>query len=206
MAEQGPLASSLYGQLGSWRTCAGGRLRLWLLKRKLRRGRRSRRELPATKMTPMKKTAKKKLAMKRETPKKKLAMKRETPKKKLAKKRAAQEKAAVKTKAVGNKTIGAKTVSALRKRVREKSQSVDTVAFSPEGPGTRSGRQSGDLQGLSSVQGADSESVDELLEEGNAFEADVVTGVEDAGNTDEKEVRTHEVPEDDVPGEYLDKE
>jgi hypothetical protein len=144
-------------------------------------------------MTPMKKTAKKKLAMKRG----------ETPKKKLAKKKAAQKKAAVKTKAFGNKTIGAKT---LRKRVREKSQSVDTVAFSPEGPGTRSGRQSGDLQGLSSVQGADSESVDELLEEGNAFEADVVTGVEDAGNTDEKEVRTHEVPEDDVPGEYLDKE
>src|SRR2546427_8027700 len=146
------------------------------------------------KTTPMKKTAKKKLAMKRETLKKKLA------------KKAPQKKAAVKTKAVGNKTIGAKTVNGLKKRVREKSQSVDTVAFSPEGPGTRSGQQSGDLQGLSSVEGADSESVDELLEEGNAFEADVVTGVEDAGNADEKEVRTHEVPEDDVPGEYLDKE
>jgi hypothetical protein len=49
-----------------------------------------------------------------------------------------------------------------------------------------------------------SESVDELLEEGNAFEADVVTGVEDAGGADEREVRTHEVPEDDVPEEYLD--
>ena len=83
---------------------------------------------------------------------------------------------------------------------------MDTVAFSPEGPVARSGRQSGDLQGLSSVESADSESVGELLEEGNAFEADVVTGVEDAGNADEKEVRTHEVPEDDVPGEYLDKE
>ena len=54
--------------------------------------------------------------------------------------------------------------------------------------------------------GADSESVDELIEEGNAFEADVVTGVEDAEGADEREVRTHEVPEDDVPGEYLDKE
>jgi hypothetical protein len=59
---------------------------------------------------------------------------------------------------------------------------------------------------LSSVKGADSESVDELLEEGNAFEAEAVTGVEDAENTDEKEVRTHEVPEDDVPEEYLDKD
>jgi len=147
------------------------------------------------KMTPLKKTAKKKLAMKSEGPKNKLA-----------KKKAAQKRAAVKTKAVGKKTIGGKTVNALKKRVREKSQSVDTVAFSPEGPGTRSDQQSGDLQGLSGVEGADSESVDELLEEGNAFEADVVKGVEDAENANEKEVRTHEVPEDDVPGEYLDKE
>jgi hypothetical protein len=43
-----------------------------------------------------------------------------------------------------------------------------------------------------------------LIEEGNAFEAEVVTGVEDAGGADEHEVRTHEVPEDDVPEEYLD--
>jgi hypothetical protein len=41
-----------------------------------------------------------------------------------------------------------------------------------------------------------------LLEEGNAFEAEVVKGVEDAGDADEGEVRTHEVPQDDVPGEY----
>jgi hypothetical protein len=63
--------------------------------------------------------------------------------------------------------------------------------------------QSGDLQGLSNVQGADSESVDELLEQGNAFEAEVVKGVEEAGDADAAEVRTHEVPQDDVPGEYL---
>ncbi|MGH9546345.1 MAG: hypothetical protein ACRD23_14150 [Terriglobales bacterium] len=68
----------------------------------------------------------------------------------------------------------------------------------------RSGGQSGDLQGLSNISGADSESVDELLEEGNAFEADVVKGVEEADN--EGEVRTHEVPEDDVPEEYLDQD
>jgi hypothetical protein len=59
---------------------------------------------------------------------------------------------------------------------------------------------------LSNIEGADSESVAELIEEGNAFEADAVTGVEHAGDTDEKEVHTHEVPQDDVPGEYLDKE
>ena len=71
--------------------------------------------------------------------------------------------------------------------------------------GARSGRQSGDLQRLSDLQGADSESVAELLEEGNSFEADVVSGVE-AADSDEREVRTHEVPEDDVPDEYLDKD
>jgi len=48
--------------------------------------------------------------------------------------------------------------------------------------------------------------VDELLEEGNAFEAEVVKGVEDAEDADEGEVRTHEVPQDHVPGEYLSKE
>ena len=69
-----------------------------------------------------------------------------------------------------------------------------------------SGQQSGDLQGLSRVERADSESVDELLGEGNPFEADVVEGVEDAEDADEQEVHTHEVPEDDVPDEYLDKE
>jgi len=42
-----------------------------------------------------------------------------------------------------------------------------------------------------------------LLEEGNAFEADVVKGVEDAGDLTRGEVRTHEVSQDDVPGEYL---
>ena len=144
------------------------------------------------KMTPMKKSAKKKLARKRETPKKQLA------------KKAAQRKAPVKTQAVGKNTIGVKTATALKRQVPEKIQSVDTVALSPEGSGARTG-QSGDLQGLSNVQGADSESVDELLEEGNALEAEVVTGVEQAGGADEREVRTHEVPQDDVPEEYLDK-
>jgi hypothetical protein len=127
------------------------------------------------------------------------------PKKKSTQKKPAQKKAAMKTTAVAKKTISTKTVSA-KKPVAGKSQSVDTVTFSPEGPVARSGRQSGDLQGLSSVEAADSESVGELLEEGNEFEAPVVKGVEDAGNADEKEVRPHEVPEDDVAGEYLDKE
>src|SRR3954471_12646259 len=144
-------------------------------------------------MAPTKKTAKKKLAVKRKTPKKGLA------------KKAAQKKATVKTKTVDKKTLGVKTATPPKKQLRAKGQRGNTAAFSPEESGARSS-QSGDLQGLSKVQGADSESVDELMEEGNAFEADVVAGVEDAGDADEKEVRTHEVPEDDVPEKYPDKE
>jgi hypothetical protein len=68
-----------------------------------------------------------------------------------------------------------------------------------------SGRQS-DFHGLSQAEDADSESVDELVEEGNVFEAGAVAGVEEADNADEREVVTHEVSEDDVPEEYLDKE
>ena len=157
------------------------------------------------KQTKSKRTAGKKVAPMKKAFGKKLAKKRVTPKKKLAKKKAAPKKAEVKTKIGGKKTTGGKTAGALKKQVRGKSQSVDAMAFALEGLRARSGEQSGDLQGLSNVQSADSESVDELLEEGNAFEADVVKGVEDAGDADEGEVRTHEVPQDDVPGEYLDK-
>jgi len=69
----------------------------------------------------------------------------------------------------------------------------------------RSPGLSGDLQGLSRTPGADSESVSELVEEGNPFEAEIVNAVEAADDT-AKEVRTREVPEDDVPKEYLDED
>ena len=89
-----------------------------------------------------------------------------------------------------------------RKKVRGKPELVDTVAFEPRGLGSGIAGQAGDLQGVSGAERAASESVEELLEEGNAFEASVVKGVEDAENADEAEVETHEVPEDDVPDEY----
>lgn len=68
--------------------------------------------------------------------------------------------------------------------------------------GPDSAGQSGDLQGLTDGGDADSESVKELLEQGNAFEAEVVDGVENAKDPDVSEVTTHEVPEDDIPEEY----
>jgi hypothetical protein len=64
--------------------------------------------------------------------------------------------------------------------------------------------QSGDNQQISDRADSNAESVEELLEEGNSFEAEAVQGVEDAEDPDVSEVVTREVPEDDVPGEYLD--
>jgi len=67
--------------------------------------------------------------------------------------------------------------------------------------GPESAGQSGDLQQLSNVANADSESVEELVEEGPALEAEAIQGVEEAKPADVSEVTTREVPEDDVPEE-----
>jgi hypothetical protein len=73
--------------------------------------------------------------------------------------------------------------------------------------GTRaSAWQTEDFEGVSRAEQADSESVDELVEEGNVFESGAVAGVQAADDADEKEVQTRELPEDDVPEEYLDKD
>ena len=65
------------------------------------------------------------------------------------------------------------------------------------------GGQAGDLQGLSTVEEVDSESIAELVAEGQSFEAGVLDGVENAPDPDVAEVKTREFPEDDVPSEYL---
>ena len=134
---------------------------------------------------------------------KKTTAKKARPVKKRARKRVAKKKAAPKKKPVSKKTV-VKTRPLGKKTVRKKTE-IAKPADAVKKP-SRSVVQSGDLQGLSNVEAADSESVGELIEEGNAFEAEVVAGVEDAGSRVEREVRTHEVPEDDVPDEYLDKD
>jgi len=70
------------------------------------------------------------------------------------------------------------------------------------GLGPDSAGQSGDTQGLPDEAEANSQSILELVEEGQFFEADVTDGVEDA-ESDVAEVRTRQVSEDDVPAEYL---
>jgi hypothetical protein len=76
----------------------------------------------------------------------------------------------------------------------------------PRGLGLEAGGQAGDTMGLSRDEIAGPESVEELLEEGQAYEAGILSGVEDAPDADRAEVTTREVPEDDVPQEYLDQE
>jgi len=93
---------------------------------------------------------------------------------------------------------------AAAKPPRGKANSVELVGYQRKGLGSFTGGQSGDIQGISSRSGVDSESVTELLEEGQTFEAEAVSGVENAADPDVSEVVTHQFPEDDVPEEYQD--
>jgi hypothetical protein len=146
-----------------------------------------------------KKPAKKKAKAKKGKPTAKSSPKKKKP---IAKKATAKAK----------QPIAAKAKPAAKKpapRPKTKGKTYDfeqpRVAPTRHDTSERAG-QSGDLQGLSDVEEADSESVDELLEEGQAFEAEAVSGVENAPDADRGPVRTHEVPEDDVPEEYLEKD
>ncbi len=94
----------------------------------------------------------------------------------------------------------------MRQRESHGIPTYDSVSTRPKGTGPDSAGQSGDTQGLSDVEEAGPESVEELVEEGQSFEADVISGVEDADEPAEVEVHTKQVPEDDVPPEYLDQD
>jgi hypothetical protein len=82
---------------------------------------------------------------------------------------------------------------------------VDELGTDPGQVGSDSAGQSGDAQGLSALEEASEESVEELADTEQAYEADVVQGVEDAGDHPEKEVRSHQDRnyrrDDDVPPE-----
>jgi hypothetical protein len=89
---------------------------------------------------------------------------------------------------------------------KKRSSLVERDASEQKSSGSSAAGQSGDIQGLSNEAEADSESVEELLEEGQAFEAEAIMAVEDAPDADVAEVTTKEFPEDDVPEEYLDRD
>ena len=123
-----------------------------------------------------------------------------------AAKKAGKKKSARKTaKKTAKKVKGLKAKKA-KGVVRGKEGPGELVAYGQRGLGARSGGQAGDTQGLPAAPDADAESVEQLLEEGQSFEAEVLNGIERASDADEGEVRTHEVPEDDVPDEYREKD
>ncbi len=91
---------------------------------------------------------------------------------------------------------------------RPKSTPIEPVTpakkESPVGPGPGSAGQSGDLQGLPGREDVENESVRELQEEGQFFEASIVDGVENRAFAEEGEVRVRRRSEDDLPPEYTD--
>lgn len=150
-----------------------------------------------------KKSARKKKTVSRKKPtlKKKIAKTAKTAKSK--KKLAAVKKASAKAKPAVKKKRAAKKKSAAKKATRRRAEIINPVTpTGRRGLGPESGGQSGDTQGLSRRSYDDSESVEELMEEGQYMEAEAVSGVENARDADQGEVRTTQFPEDDVPEEY----
>jgi hypothetical protein len=130
--------------------------------------------------------------------------KKSTAKKKTA---AAKRSSAARKKLVARKKPAAKKKAATKKTTRGRREITNPITpTGRRGLGAESAGQSGDTQGLSRREYDNSESVEELLEEGQYAEAEAVSGVENARDADQGEVRTSEVPEDDVPEEYLDKD
>jgi hypothetical protein len=148
--------------------------------------------------------ASKKRSSKRTTARKKVITKKRTP---APRTEAGRGRKAAGEKEPGKRRAGMKTKrAAATRRFRGRAGSAVDTPSAMRGLGPEAGGQSGDTEGLSRAELADSESVEELLEEGQAFEAGVVSGVENAPEADKGGVRTRQVPEDDVPQEYLDED
>jgi outer membrane biosynthesis protein TonB len=155
-----------------------------------------------------KKPARKKKAVSKKKPaRKKIAKIAKTKKKRLAaKKKAVARKKPAKKVAAKKKSAKKKSTSAARSGRGRREVTSPIPITSRRGLGAASGGQSGDTQGLSRREFDDSESVEELMEEGQYMEAEALSGVENARDADQGEVRTRQFPEDDVPEEYQERD
>jgi hypothetical protein len=154
-----------------------------------------------------KKPARKKKSVSKKKSTLKSAARKKAPAKKNPAKEVPPRKAAAKKKLVAKKKPAAKKKSVAKKAMRRRAEVVNPITPSGRrGLGPESGGQSGDTQGLSRRSYDDSESVEELMEEGQYMEAEAVSGVENARDADQGEVRTTQFPEDDVPEEYKQEE
>jgi hypothetical protein len=86
-----------------------------------------------------------------------------------------------------------------KKTIRGKAANVEIAAVELRGLGPRAGGQSGDIQGLPGLEESGPESVEELAEEGQDYEAEVIAGVENVPDADQGGVRSRRIREDDLP-------
>lgn len=91
---------------------------------------------------------------------------------------------------------------------RDNQADIDELGSDPGQVGSDSAGQSGDPQRLSELAEANEESVEELADTDQAFEASAVEGVEDAADHPERPAHTHEEygRPDDVPPQRRDDE
>ncbi len=106
-----------------------------------------------------------------------------------------------------NQNIDMRDERSPERRTDDQAQ-LDELGTDPGQVGLDSAGQSGDTQRLSAVEDANEESVEELEETDQNFEAAVVEGVEDAADHPERPVHTHEEygRPDDVPPRNRDDE
>jgi hypothetical protein len=79
-----------------------------------------------------------------------------------------------------------------RRKFRNDEIQMGELGSEPEEEASDTAGQSGDAQGLSQVPDADEESVGELAETDQAFEAEAIEGLEDAADHPEEPVHTRE--------------
>lgn len=79
----------------------------------------------------------------------------------------------------------------MRDRHEDNEAQMDELGTDPGQVGPDSAGQSGDAQSLSGIADASEESVEELADTDQAFEAEIVEGVEDAADHPERPVHTH---------------
>jgi hypothetical protein len=88
-----------------------------------------------------------------------------------------------------------------KRKSRDNEAQLDELGSDPGQVGPDSAGQSGDAQGLSQIADAAGESVEELADTDQAYEAEAVGGSEDAADHPERPVRSSEdhARSDDVP-------
>lgn len=80
----------------------------------------------------------------------------------------------------------------MARKLRDDGSQINEHEWDSEEEGSDSAGQSGDAQGLSQIADADEESVGELAETDQAYEAEIVDGLENAADHPERPVHTRE--------------